>query len=209
MPNVSLIRGGGEKPVLSVWRVQLAMSMNPKVLVEKIRNHPKNPAKRPIDKQKLNKAISLAMGLPFKPRKSWEPYVAHLLRSALYYLNFCPNPTVDGLMAAIHHDSYEEHPEGVNRIRWAIGVTSLETVMALSKMPPKLLEETDRKWISPRVMGVHKRVRSALESHSMVLDALNFEATAFKLARNSLEMLPFLRELVTPEVFLRELAATE
>ncbi len=63
------------------------------------------------DRQRLEEALALAADLHAQDRRVREPYVNHLLRVAIRILCYYRVEDVDVLVAALLHDSVEDHPE--------------------------------------------------------------------------------------------------
>jgi (p)ppGpp synthase/HD superfamily hydrolase len=56
------------------------------------------------------RAYRFAKNLPFPQRSSGEDYIIHLLQVVSLYLDFAPNPTIEGMIDALHHDTHEDFP---------------------------------------------------------------------------------------------------
>lgn len=95
--------------------------------------HPKLAHLTESEYEKIQKAYESIDELPFKQRKSGEEYRVHLERTTWLYVSLIDSPTSEGIIAALHHDSFEDFPESIKSIEKAIGVNALEVIAALSK----------------------------------------------------------------------------
>jgi (p)ppGpp synthase/HD superfamily hydrolase len=65
----------------------------------------------PADRARLEEALALAADLHAEDRRVREPYLNHLLRVAIRIICYYRVRDVDVLVAALLHDSVEDHPE--------------------------------------------------------------------------------------------------
>jgi hypothetical protein len=65
----------------------------------------------PADRVRLEQALALAADLHTEDRRVREPYLNHLLRVAIRIICYYRVDDVDVLVAALLHDSVEDHPE--------------------------------------------------------------------------------------------------
>src|SRR2546427_360487 len=63
------------------------------------------------DRLRLEEALDLASQLHRDDRRSREPYVNHLLRTAVRILCYYEVTDVDVIVAAVLHDAVEDHPD--------------------------------------------------------------------------------------------------
>src|SRR5204862_6042839 len=63
------------------------------------------------DQFRLEEALELASQLHRDDRRSREPYMNHLLRTAVRILCYYEVTDVDVVVAAVLHDSVEDHPD--------------------------------------------------------------------------------------------------
>ena len=64
-----------------------------------------------VDRDWLEQALGLASELHRLDRRSREPYVNHLLRTAIRVITYYDVTDIDVIAAALLHDSVEDHPD--------------------------------------------------------------------------------------------------
>lgn len=144
--------------------------------------HPKNPIKGKKKQKLLKDALDLLDKTSFKIRRSGEDYKLHLYRSVMFYLYTCPNPTVDGVLITLHHDSFEDFPDKRYKLQRTIWIHRLRSVVALSKMPPHVLEVARKVGKFQIIVNTHDAVRNLLVEKSSQLNALEYERGLLRLA---------------------------
>jgi hypothetical protein len=169
-------------------------SQNEEQLFLSISEHPRNPIKTDEEQRKFMSAYRFAKNLPFPKRSSGEAYIIHLLHVVSLYLDLATNPTIEGMIDSLHHDTHEDFPTESWSIVRRIGTSRFLSSVLLGKSPvvpskiPKSLKGNKH---LASIDHSRERVFKALEKHAGVLNTLEIEAWIMRVARNAFVLVPF------------------
>ena len=169
------------------------------------------------DRDRFEQALGLASELHRFDRRSREPYVNHLLRTAIRIITYYDVVDIDVIVAALLHDSVEDHPEELAGSRPGDATEAALATLA-ETFNPRVADLVRAVTNPPRVPGVDRyqqyreHVEESLEAHpwARVIKVSDFTdngvglmhslpAKYEPLATKYRPLVPVLRELIARE----------